>query len=148
MRRIGAHTGFGLAVVGLAALGMPAQAVVYHYEMLVRPDAEAHKMTEDPYGFGFGDPLKVPPYGLQGDGTARFVDDSFWSGGGFWVTGLASGGTGFTVDMRVKVNRSAGEAPVAETAANVYAVADCGTSFTRAPSRRSLQRTGEVAWAC
>ncbi len=95
-----------LVACTLAGLAVTAQAAVYTYEMEVAPDKEpVHPMTDT--GFGFGDPLDVPPYGLQGDGTARFVDESPVTGGGFIVTGLAGGAANvFTVDMRIRVNRN------------------------------------------
>ncbi len=95
-----------------------AWGTILAYEMDVAPDdASLGTAAMTKVGGGFGDPAvdfdagpqitgaPAGSAGLQGDGTARFIDSGNYARAGFYKTGL---GNVFTVDMRVMANWSIG----------------------------------------
>src|SRR5687767_12323038 len=98
-----------LAVLMFGFSTQSIQAAVYTFEMTLAPDAESVVMTKVGDGFGdtaagdFGPPLSA---GIQGDGSARFVDSGSNGLDGYEINNLGAGIATYTVDMSVRANNT------------------------------------------
>jgi hypothetical protein len=102
---MGRTIGIVAGIVGLGFVACGAKAAQLNYEM----DQDLAAAGWIQYGGGYGSTIASPSdlgpprnAGVQGDGTAKFVDSGANnSKDGFILGGL---GSSFTVDMRIKVN--------------------------------------------